>query len=63
MAVFKEGDLVQLKSGGPKMTVVLDQGGGTLICKWFVGGKLNSGQFSADSLVPWVEPPQAKAKK
>jgi uncharacterized protein YodC (DUF2158 family) len=38
MANFKEGDVVQLKSGGPKMTVqkVTPQG---LICVWFITEK------------------------
>lgn len=63
MSTFREGDLVQLKSGGPKMTVVIDQIGNHLICKWFVGGKLNSGQFSLDSLISWVEPTSEKTKK
>ncbi|ESX31952.1 DUF2158 domain-containing protein [Mesorhizobium sp. M1060] len=32
---YKAGDIVQLKSGGPDMTVSSEVGGGDLICKWF----------------------------
>ena len=32
---FKPGDVVQLNSGGPKMTVVSVQSDGTLRCVWF----------------------------
>ena len=32
---FKPGDVVQLNSGGPKMTVVAVQSDGTLRCVWF----------------------------
>jgi uncharacterized protein YodC (DUF2158 family) len=56
--LFKTGDIVQLKSGGPRMTV---QGYNTLAilnegprveCQWFAGAKLNSGFFDEDSLKP-----------
>jgi len=37
---FQPGDVVQLKSGGPKMTVEsLDQPKGEAYCSWFEGGK------------------------
>ena len=32
---FKPGDVVQLNSGGPKMTVEAVQSDGTLRCVWF----------------------------
>jgi len=35
MAEFKEGDTVQLKSGGPIMTVKSLSTGGALECHWF----------------------------
>ena len=51
---FKVGDIVQLKSGGPRMTVgekplgVQAQG---VFCQWFSGKKLSSGFFTAASLI------------
>jgi uncharacterized protein YodC (DUF2158 family) len=55
---FKPGDIVQLKSGGPKMTVeahddrlaVLLQEVEQVQCRWFAGSKLQSGMFDASSL-------------
>jgi uncharacterized protein YodC (DUF2158 family) len=45
-ASFKLGDLVQLNSGGPRMTVVAVQSDGTLRCIWFhEEGKQDSGVF------------------
>lgn len=52
MSTFKEGDIVQLKSGGPKMTVCdLVPGGRHYSCKWFSGSKLESGHFPIDALM------------
>lgn len=53
---FKEGDLVELKSGGPIMTVnaVADRsnaGARWVRCQWFDRAKLHSGQFNEDELV------------
>jgi uncharacterized protein YodC (DUF2158 family) len=50
---LKTGDVVQLKSGGPKMTVTVvgDQYGvPTVWCVWFVGTKREEGQFPPDTL-------------
>jgi uncharacterized protein YodC (DUF2158 family) len=52
---LKAGDLVELKSGGPTMTVkgrvsTTDNSSATYICQWFGGKKLESGQFHIDSL-------------
>jgi len=48
---FKVGDIVQLKSGGPKMTV--DKiFGDSYRCIWFSGSKREVGDFSAESIVP-----------
>jgi len=49
---FKIGDVVRLKSGGPKMTVEeVDDSADTVHCKWFVGGeKLKYGSFPVDSV-------------
>ncbi|BDU19971.1 DUF2158 domain-containing protein [Dyella sp. GSA-30] len=35
MSEFKIGDTVQLKSGGPAMTVSELQEGGRVFCEWF----------------------------
>ena len=44
---FKPGDVVQLNSGGPKMTVAVVQSDGTLRCVWFhEDGKADSGVFA-----------------
>jgi uncharacterized protein YodC (DUF2158 family) len=43
---FKPGDVVQLNSGGPRMTVVAVQSDGTLRCIWFhEDGKADGGVF------------------
>ena len=51
-AKFKTGDLVELKSGGPKMTIQgLTAFDATLYeCQWFGGKKLENGYFKGDSL-------------
>jgi uncharacterized protein YodC (DUF2158 family) len=52
--VFKTGDVVQLKSGGPKMTVkqytARDTGGSIVRCQWFEGGKHQEASFPGESL-------------
>jgi uncharacterized protein YodC (DUF2158 family) len=35
MAQFKAGDVVRLKSGGPKMTVRRAETDGEVVCEWF----------------------------
>jgi uncharacterized protein YodC (DUF2158 family) len=52
---FKDGDVVQLKSGGPKMTIdkiaVFFTGGNEQArCVWFDGSKRMTDVFSLDSL-------------
>lgn len=56
---FKTGDIVQLKSGGPKMTVENYEAlnGRMVECQWFAGSKLSSGYFEEDSLKPVTEEP------
>jgi uncharacterized protein YodC (DUF2158 family) len=47
---FQTGDVVQLKAGGPKMTV---EGGLTersIACVWFDGAQLQRGMFGHDVL-------------
>ena len=47
---FKAGDVVELKSGGPKMTVAYQHGGGALQCNWFDGSTKKAGSFNPDML-------------
>jgi uncharacterized protein YodC (DUF2158 family) len=48
---FKPGDVVQLNSGGPRMTVVVVQSDGTLQCIWFhEDGKQDQGVFAQVAL-------------
>lgn len=51
-AQFKVGDIVQLKSGGPLMTVrsTPTVHSHFYTCQWFAGKKLESGTFSPESL-------------
>lgn len=53
MDELKSGDVVQLKSGGPEMTVdhIANIEGKILYyCKWFVGEELKRGSFSVEAL-------------
>ena len=57
MPEFKKGDVVQLKSGSPRMTIdsVEEYGSGNnsnirAICIWFDGGERKEGSFSLDTL-------------
>jgi uncharacterized protein YodC (DUF2158 family) len=48
--VFKPGDTVQLKSGGPVMTVEqVDEKTGVR-CQWFYGDKMNRSWFKPETL-------------
>ncbi len=47
---FKVGDVVQLKSGGPKMTVGEISSSTTVWCVWFVGDKKDGGTFAVEVL-------------
>ena len=50
---IKEGDVVQLKSDGPKMTVVKKLPNGNIFrCAWFVGDEGNKEARSADFSLP-----------
>jgi uncharacterized protein YodC (DUF2158 family) len=57
---FKSGDFVQLKSGGPKMTVTDLAYTSHYNCKWFAGSKLNQGVFAEDELQPYQEDKKAE---
>lgn len=52
--ILQPGDLVQLKSGGPVMTVTnddpLNKRNGSVQCKWFSGNKLERGSFPIAAL-------------
>jgi uncharacterized protein YodC (DUF2158 family) len=46
MGDIKIGDVVMLKSGGPKMTVEYIPDGSIIVkCVWFVGTELQRGEF------------------
>ena len=59
MTVFKPGNLVVLKSGGPVMTVdavntdIFDDNKVTgIVCVWFLGEKLQRARFEQDAIEP-----------
>ena len=59
MAIFKSGDLVVLKSGGPTMTIdtvntdIFDDNKITgVLCAWFVGEKLERVRFDHRAIEP-----------
>jgi uncharacterized protein YodC (DUF2158 family) len=59
MTVFKPGNLVVLKSGGPVMTVdavntdIFDDNKVTgIVCVWFLGEKLQRVRFAQDAIEP-----------
>jgi uncharacterized protein YodC (DUF2158 family) len=47
---LKVGDIVQLKSGGPKMTVTDIYQDGRVGCVWFVGADQKEGTFPPDAV-------------
>jgi len=47
---FKVGDQVQLKSGGPVMTVKEISGGGGILCVWFNDVELVYANFLQETL-------------
>jgi uncharacterized protein YodC (DUF2158 family) len=49
MAEWNSGDVVELKSGGPKMTIQTVVGG-VVHCQWFVDAELKKGAFDPESL-------------
>ena len=56
MSPFKVGDKVQLKSGGPEMTVRAigdedDDDDGQVSCMWFAKELLQQGSFPAETIV------------
>jgi uncharacterized protein YodC (DUF2158 family) len=62
MSQFKIGDVVQLKSGGPNMTVESDAGEGCFVCHWFEGSEAKRTTFQGAMLrVPEAPTPPTKA--
>jgi len=55
MSGFKIGDVVQLKSGGPLMTINSVEES-EYYCQWFVDNKMNDGSFHRDSLELYTPP-------
>ena len=54
---FKKGDIVQLKSGGPKMTIEDDAGyGGNVSVCWFAGSKMETKSVDPEALKMFEEP-------
>lgn len=51
MDELSEGQIVELKSGGPKMTVK-SVDGPTAVCMWFSGEKLSENSFPSTTLIP-----------
>jgi uncharacterized protein YodC (DUF2158 family) len=54
MSQFKTGTVVQLKSGGPRMTCTGEpdpEVEGQVHCQWFAGAKLETGWFPPESLM------------
>ena len=47
--MFKAGDVVQLKSGGPKMTVRETDDDG-VFCQWFHNNRVQSAYFAPEQL-------------
>jgi uncharacterized protein YodC (DUF2158 family) len=66
MADFKVGDIVQLKSGAPKMTVVQEVNElmkgvrPTVFCSWFAGSRNEDREFPPDALILCAEAPGKK---
>lgn len=60
---LKIGDVVQLKSGSPRMTVTklgLVGGSEAIICSWFDGMQQHHGSFPPDALELSPQPASAR---
>jgi uncharacterized protein YodC (DUF2158 family) len=53
---LREGDVVQLKSGGPPMTIV-DYSEGNVKCKWFDGSKVQEDWFPMYAIIKVPDAP------
>ena len=56
MVDFKKGDCVELKSGGPVMTVAdfLPGGSASVVCIWFTGNSPQTYTYPPECLKPLV---------
>lgn len=55
--IFNIGDVVQLNSGGPAMTVSGEASYGGVLCQWFDKNQdVKSKDFQEESLRKYVEP-------
>jgi uncharacterized protein YodC (DUF2158 family) len=68
MTVFKSGNLVVLKSGGPIMTVdavhIFDDSKVTgVVCVWFLGEELQRVRFECDAIEPARLPKTSSGKR
>ena len=61
MPQLKIGDVVQLKSGGPVMTVDSEGADGHLVCQWFEGSDVKKATFPIASLQAAEAPPKPVA--
>ena len=50
MEDFEIGDVVQLRSGGPKMTVHGLVSDGDVVCQWFEGNEVHEESFLKEAL-------------
>ena len=56
---FEAGDIVQLKSGGPRMTLTSVDDRGYVRTAWFAGAAKEHGYFHLDALIGApTEPPK-----
>ncbi|RWH32208.1 DUF2158 domain-containing protein [Mesorhizobium sp.] len=53
---YKVGDVVVLKSGGPKMTITESGGGDRVGAMWFAGAKREHGTFPVDAIEAATDP-------
>jgi len=53
---LKVGDVVLLKSGGPLMTIMGEQGN-VFACHWFKDGELKEATFVKETVEKYIEPP------
>jgi uncharacterized protein YodC (DUF2158 family) len=62
--MFNLGDVVQLKSGGPAMTITSIEDEGGFYCIWFDGNKQTGGTFKGVVLKAYgtAEQPQKSAR-
>ncbi|HTS43100.1 MAG TPA: DUF2158 domain-containing protein [Puia sp.] len=48
---LRPGDIVQLKSGGPKMTLMYEDANENWVAEWFSGNDLKRAAFDAEMIV------------